>query len=178
MEDVLNGPIKMNGRNTLTHNIGYTNKEALAWKKDTLNLMPGLMSATYRLSTRLGRWIGKMGFLLIHELLQLLKTLGKDRNFFKGLQSRRQFKMELAEVLGLTSDESKISFQEANTLSLTWSNKLLIQNDTNNCYREGCMFISSVSAVIKVDTLSDTVQKNSKYWDARGVTYMCQIWHI
>ena len=61
MEDVLNGPIKMDGRNTLTLNIGYTNKEASAWKKDALNLTPGLMSGTYQISARLGRWIGKMG---------------------------------------------------------------------------------------------------------------------
>ena len=168
MEDVLNGPIKFDGRRTLTLDTGYTNKEALAWKKDALNLTPGLMTGTYRISTRLGRWIGKMGILLTYTLPHFLKTLGKDKNAFQGLKSRRQFQHEFAKEIGLSSEESKSCFQEGNTLALTWSNKLAIHQDTNNCYREGCMFISSASAVIHVDHLSDEAKTKLKQLGCTG----------
>ena len=125
-----------------------------------------------------------MGILLTYTLPNFLKTLGKDRNAVQGLQNRRPFQHEFAKAIGLTSEESKSCFQEGNTLALTWSNKLAIHQDTNNCYREGCMFISSASAVIHVDHLNGEAKTKlqklgctGKYLHVSDLAYEIHYWN-
>ena len=146
---------KCKDRNTHIFNGGLSNLEAGSWENDGMMSLPGILSATLKLSASARTWCGKMCVFLTGTLPRVVEN--HNLSIFKSCPLRRQLLSKLASVLRVPKEQ--LEQFGADAFSLVFGSLGQFHFDPSNDYRLGYQWLNSSTTILPISDFSSHAQQ-------------------